>query len=76
MERERRGLRQKDAADLLGVEQPTYQRWESLVNDVDKDRELHARLREYLRLSEPDYALAALEQALVVRERRRLVAPG
>lgn len=36
--RKRRGLSQKQVADIMEVEQPTYQRWEAGTRDVDSQQ--------------------------------------
>lgn len=70
-ERTRRGQSQVEASEEIGVQQPRYQRWESGLNDVAGEREVHDRVRIYLGLTPEAYAQAALEHAIKVVERRK-----
>lgn len=64
------GQTQDETASVIGVGQTRYQRWEASLVDVDRDRDLHERIRTYLGLSPEEYAIAALEHSLKVKERR------
>lgn len=71
LRRKRGDASQEAVSQSLGVGQSRYQRWETMLVDIDADRDLHSRLRGWLEMDPEPYAQAALEHSIRVKERRK-----
>lgn len=64
-----RGLSQDEVAEMLGVTQPTYNRWELGRTGKTLTHELMDRLADFLGISREELAVLIIDEQIALNER-------